>query len=508
MADRFDDGCGARAVPPTKTETLTRTARLGETRHIGETHHGRHPVILRVSAVGAASVLSLLMVTAVIPPIVADQSDRAVVDAPVQLLTAPIGGEIIALDATPGGDVRSGDRLAQVSNPRLDRTTLISLQERASDARQKLDATRANRQSDRAYVAALDTEIASQIEQLKAQLQSQIDELHAKVAQSTAMSGEKKALVDRQTRMVARDAASMDMLRPTEQQYSAALHGTDAQNAKLNQKVGQLNALNKGIYVGEDLIALNTLAQKRRDIDLDARRMEIEEKQQSAILADLQHLIDAERDRMASLAAADVVSAGQGKVLTVGAEVGRHVSAGDTIASVVDCDKRFVVAIFSYRQGESMKPGTRVHIEGGSLHSGVVNAVLPKTSDKVDERFAVPFPQTERRELYVIITPDAPEVQNVADSGSVATPACTVGQWVTVTRENGMVPSMSVTWRHVANLMAAWTGYDRDASKAADTAAYREGVSRLQSAFRAPMPQPQPQQSEQWLARAAPDQAR
>jgi hypothetical protein len=120
----------------------------------------------------------------------------------------------------------------------------------------------------------------------------------------------------------------------------------------------------------------------------------------------------------------------------------------------------------------------------------------------------VPFPQTERRELYVIITPDAPEVQNVADSGSVATPACTVGQWVTVTRENGMVPSMSVTWRHVANLMAAWTGYDRDASKAADTAAYREGVSRLQSAFRAPMPQPQPQQSEQWLARAAPDQAR
>jgi len=100
------------------------------------------------------------------------------------------------------------------------------------------------------------------------------------------------------------------------------------------------------------------------------------EKQLTAILADLQRLIDAEHERLESLAAADVVSAGQGEVLTVGADIGRHVSAGDTIASVVDCDKRFVVAIFSYRQGESMKPGTRVRIEGGSLRQGVVSAVL------------------------------------------------------------------------------------------------------------------------------------
>jgi multidrug resistance efflux pump len=498
MADRFDDRSVAPGIYPDKTQNIRRTELSGEL------HHGRHPVILRVSAVGVAGILSALMVTAVIPPVVADQSDRAVVDAPVELLTAPIGGEIGALNANPGSNVRSGDRLAQIANPRLDRTTLISLEERASDAREKLDATRANRQSDRSYVDSLDSEIKSQVAQLKAQLQSQIDELRARVAQSNAMSGEKKALVDRQNRMVARDAASIEMLKPTEQQYSAALHDTDAQNAKLNQKTSQLNALNSGIYVGEDLVALNTLAQKRRDIDLDARRMEIEEKQQSSILADLQHLIDAERQRLASLAAADVVSAGQGKVLTVGAEIGRHVSAGDTIASVVNCDKRFVVAIFSYRQGESMTPGTRVRIDGGSFHSGVVSAVLPKTSDKVDERFAVPFPQTERRELYVMVTPDAPDVHNAVDSGSVATPACTVGQWVTVTRDNGIVPSMSVTWRHLGNLMAEWTGYDRQpTAAAAKSATYRDGVGKLQSALRAPASQQPPEPRQEWLTRAA-----
>jgi hypothetical protein len=117
----------------------------------------------------------------------------------------------------------------------------------------------------------------------------------------------------------------------------------------------------------------------------------------------------------------------------------------------------------------------------------------------------VPFPQTERRELYVIITPDAPEIHNAADSGSVATPACTVGQWVTVTRDHGIVPSMSVTWRHLGNLVAAWTGYGREApaATAADSATYREGITKLQSAFKTSAPRPSTQAREEWMTPAA-----
>ncbi|NPV19389.1 HlyD family secretion protein [Bradyrhizobium aeschynomenes] len=481
MTDRFDDGFKPAAPPhpvPEKTPA-----------------QHRHPVILRASAVGVAGILSALMLTAVVPPIVADQSDRAVVDAPVMLLTSPIAGQVETLSATPGGEVRARDRLAQITNSRLDRTTLISLEEKAADARQKLDATRAKHQSDITYVASLDQEIDGQAEQLKVQLQSQIEELRARVAQSNAQSSEKKAIVDRQNRMVARDAASLDMVKPTEQQYAAALHDTDAQNAKLNQKQTQLKALNAGIYVGEDLVALNMLGQKRRDIDLDARRMQIEEKQQSAVLEDLERLIKSERERLARLASADVLSPGPGKVLAVGAETGRHVSAGDTIASVVDCDKRFVVAIFSYRQGETMKPGTKVRIDGGGFHSGVVSAVLPKTSDKVDERFAVPFPQTERRELYLMITPDAASDSVAPQPASAATPACTVGQWVTVTRDNGIVPSMSVTWRRLGHLVASLT--DLDPSEPGE-ATRRAGVAKLDSALRSSSVR-QPDLDEQWL---------
>jgi multidrug resistance efflux pump len=456
----------------------------------------KQPAILRVSAIGVAGLLSALMVTAVAPPIVADQSDRAVVNAPVTLLTAPIDGEIDTLTALPGGYVRDGDRLAQINNPRLDRGTVISLEEKASDARQKIDAARAKRDSDRAYVASLNIEISNQTEQLTAQFQSQVEELRARVAQSNAMSGEKKALVERQSDMVARNAASVYMVRPTTQQYNAALHNADAETAKLNQKMAQLAAMEKGIYVGDELVALNNLAQKRRDIDLDAQRMEIEERQQSAVLGGLLQLIDAEKNRLETLAFADVISRVRGKVLTVGATTGRRVNAGDTISSVIDCDKRFVVAIFSYRQGQSMLPGTRVRIDGSPFKSGTVTAVLPKTSDKLDERFAVPFPQTERRELYTIIIPDGSDLDGdqAFETSSSDALRCPVGQWVTVTRDNGIVPSMSVTWRRLGDFVASWVDNDARIADTAENSALdpqtrKAGITRLQAAFRSSQPQ-------------------
>jgi hypothetical protein len=107
-----------------------------------------------------------------------------------------------------------------------------------------------------------------------------------------------------------------------------------------------------------------------------------------------------------------------------------------------------------------MKVGTRVRVDGASFGSGIVTAVLPKTSDKIDDRFAVPFPQTERRELYAIIAPDNRmngSVHPEAVAQHEQPTSCDVGQWVTVTKDDGIVPSMSVTWRRFETLMTSWS---------------------------------------------------
>ena len=412
----------------------------------------RHPVILRASSLLIAGVLSVLLVSAVVPPIIADQSDRALVNAPLTLLTAPIDGEVSSLSKSIGNEVEPGDSLARISNARVDESALIALEQKTSDARAKLEATKQKRTSDKTYVNALDSEIDNQTATLRAQFQSQIVALRAKVAESDSLSQAKKALVDRQSTLVARNAASLDMLNPTKAQYAAALHNADGDRAKLNQKIAQLDSLQKGVYVGDDLVSTGILVQKRRDIALDATRMEIEENELSTALRDQQALVDKERQRLARLADAEVEVSTPGKILTVGVTPGRRVNAGDTLASIVDCNKRFVVAIFSYRQAQSMKVGTRVLIDNADFKSGTVETILPKTSDKVDERYAVPFPQTERRELYAVIAPDDREselAKSAPDAASGETTPCTVGQWVTVTKDKALVPSMSVTWSRV-----------------------------------------------------------
>jgi hypothetical protein len=139
-----------------------------------------------------------------------------------------------------------------------------------------------------------------------------------------------------------------------------------------------------------------------------------------------------------------------------------------------------------------MKVGTPVRVDGASFGSGIVTAVLPKTSDKLDERFAVPFPQTERRELYAIIAPDSR-----SDGAAQAETAglheqsipCSVGQWVTVTKDNAMIPSMSVAWRRLETFMTSW-GSNNPAKASNDGEGKREaGVGILAAAIRSVAPE-------------------
>jgi hypothetical protein len=235
--------------------------------------------------------------------------------------------------------------------------------------------------------------------------------------------------------------------------------------------------------------------------------MEIEEKELSAVLEDHQRLINKEQKRLDTLAEANVRVTTAGKILNVGAAPGRHVNAGDSVASLVDCDKRFVVAIFSYRQGQSMKVGTSVRVDGASFGSGVVTAVLPKTSDKIDDRFAVPFPQTERRELYAIIAPDN-RTHGTLDPEAAAQheqlTSCNVGQWVTVTKDDGIVPSMSVTWRRLETLMTSWSKKKGPLQPNEGDETRREtGFAMLAAAFRSAAAQAERQSSEldDWMPR-------
>ena len=418
--------------------------------------HRTHSRIVRMSSYSVAGVLALLMTTATLPPLLADQSDRAVINAPIALLTAPISGEVTDLLGRVGQRLEPGQAVAYIHNGRVDRSTLIGLDSKVDELEGSLVAAREKKDSDNRYVAALDAEIRKQTEQMVARLQSEIAEARARVASADAEGQSTKAVVDRQQSMVDRNTASVDLLRPTQHKLEAARFDKDAETAKLNQKLAQLDGVKKGVFVGNELNSLAVLAQKRRDLAFDAQRLAIEESQLAASLKAQKTLLTAERKRLDSLTDAQMRAMNGGVVMNLGVAPGRHINPGDSVATLVDCDQAFVVGIFSYRQAQDLAVGTQVRISGSDANGprrGTVSEILPKTSDKTDEQYAVPFPQTERREMYVLVSLDRDKVARPEASvlAPTQTSPCSVGQWVTITRENSWIPSASVAWKTVAD---------------------------------------------------------
>ena len=390
--------------------------------------------------------LAALVLTAALPPLVADQSDRAVVNAPVTLLTAPIDGEVTSMMATPGTLLTSRSQVAEIVNSRVDRSTLITLEGKQTDTADNLLAIRSRRASNERYVNALADQISRQTAIIEARYEQQIVELKAQVGAAAAAQEEKKQVLGHQASLVARDVAGPEMVRAATQQLAGAQYLKQSVESKLAQKQDQLESARSDVFVGDDVHDLAAMIQKKRDMELDIQRLGIEETQVASALKDHVKLLDAERKRLASLERSTVDAPNSGEVINVGASTGRHVSAGDTLARMVDCRAAFVVAIFSYRQGTNLEAGSKVTIDGGAdgLTSGTVMEVLPKTSDKVDETYAVPFPQTERRELYVLVKPDRELRRTTADGEA----QCDIGRWVTITDAKGWMPSTSVFWRN------------------------------------------------------------
>ena len=428
-----DSGSAASAAPD-----------LGQGRTKRPNPRGWIP-LKRGIALTVSGSLAALILTAVLPPLVADQSDRAVVNAPVTLLTAPIDGEVTSMMATPGTLLNSRSQVAEIVNSRVDRSTLIAMEGKQTDTADNLLAIHSKLSSDERYVHALEEEVSKQTANIEARYEQQILELEAQVGAAAAAQEEKKQVLGHQASLVARNVAGPEMVRAATQQLAGAQFQKQSVESKLAQKKDQLESARNGVFVGDDVHDLAGMIQKKRDMELDIQRLTIEETQVASALKDHVKLLDAERMRLASLERSSVDAPNSGEVINVGASTGRHVTAGDTLARMVDCRAAFVVAIFSYRQGTNLAPGAKVTINAGAggLTDGTVMEVLPKTSDKVDETFAVPFPQTERRELYVLVKPEH-ELRRASADGEQL---CDIGRWVTITDAKGWLPSTSLFWR-------------------------------------------------------------
>jgi multidrug resistance efflux pump len=407
--------------------------------------------LLRAATYSGAILLAGSLLLATLPPILSDTSSRAVVNAPVVLVTAPIDGEVEGFEAATGMAIGAGQVLAMMRNDRLDRSTLIGLQNQTDGTRLALAALSERIGVAERWIGQIDTTLTAQRDHALRMAGEAEREARARAAAAAAIAAEQQQLADRQRRLLERGVVSESVLRVAELRARAAAEELVAARATLARRSAERLSIEGGSYVGEGQAALGALVERRRDAVLDLNRMRVELHQLTASLAGLELQTAEEQRRIQRRLAAEVIAPASGHVLRAFASPGQRLAAGDSIAGTVECGRSFVVAIFSVRQAHRLALGTRVSITSDGwpeARGGTVVQVMPRTTDRVDTGYAVPFPPMERREMYVLVEFDDFGPRRWARGfGASYAPGvpCDIGRWVHVEIEGGMFSGFART---------------------------------------------------------------
>ena len=420
---------------------------------------------LRAVTYSGAILLAGSLLLATLPPLLSDTSTRAVVNAPINLVTAPIDGELERLTVQPGEAIGSGQALATLRNERLDRSTLIGLQNQTSGTRVSLAGVEQRLAIAETWVITLDTALATHRDHAMRMAQEAEREARARAASIAAQLAEQSAIASRQRLLYERGVVTESVPRIAALRERGAREELIAAQATLARRSAERRAIENGSYVGDGQGALGALVERKRDTLLDINRMRVEREQLRSSLAALEAQTAVEEARFAQARTAEAVAATGGRVLRAFASPGQRVAAGDTIAGTVECGRAFVVAIFSVRQAHRLPIGTRVRMETdgwAEKRRGFVAQVMPRTTDRVDTGYAVPFPPMERREMYVLIDFDDMSPRRWSRGyESAASPSvpCDIGRWVNVEIEgDGLAEATLSAWRFTRRLVASMFG--------------------------------------------------
>ncbi|MEI6158827.1 MAG: HlyD family efflux transporter periplasmic adaptor subunit [Roseococcus sp.] len=437
---------GLRRLPRPSVEGLRATLAASWGRHGFQGAHWAGNA-LRAVTYGGAIVLAGSLLLASLPPILSDTSTRAVLNAPVVLVTAPIDGELDKLLAEPGDPVANGEVMARMRNDRLDRSTLIGLENQTHSTRISLQGLRERIEVLSNWLSTLDQAVTVQRDFALNVAREVEREARAKAASAAATLGEQTTLVARQRRLLEAGVVSREVLQIALLRERAAQEDLLAAQATLGRREAERRSIELGSYAGETQGALGSLIERRRDAALELSRLRVDEAQLTNNINALSSQTAAETARLARLLDAEVPAPSAGHVLRAFASPGQRLNAGDTIAGTVECRSAFVVGIFSVRQAYRLAVGATVVVEAEGwpeARFGNVRQVLPRTTDRVDTGYAVPFPPMERREMYVLIDLEPAPPLRAARGGRGRPPVpCDIGRWVSVEIQGGFVGGLA-----------------------------------------------------------------
>src|ERR1700712_278396 len=197
-----------------------------------------------------ALMLVTIMAMAMIPNQFFIVSTKAVINAPVQLIAAPIYGRVDKISLQVGQVVNPGDVTATVSNPNQDQTSLTGLRLEKLDLSEKLNNQTAVLDQRKAQLAIVVSQIGDVKKGVLSELTAVIENAQSSVQSYQAKLSEQDALLLRQTTMVKKGMMSEMAVEPQRQKRNAAQYDLDGANGEVRRNEIVRNLVEKNIYTG------------------------------------------------------------------------------------------------------------------------------------------------------------------------------------------------------------------------------------------------------------------
>ncbi len=291
--------------------------------------------VLVVAVAGWIPVQTLLLTT----------STEAIINARLITLRAPIEGQIARLTSVAvGAELPAGTAVLAIFNPRADRGRLDSLTQLASELEGEIKSLGARRDA----LQALHQDHTTHAEAFRAgriaQLTSRMAETRSDIAAATARNEEAQQALERAQALADAGTGTVVALERARRDATVAAQTLEALGHRRNTLDVELNALGRGIFVGDSYNDRPQSLQRADDITLRLSEISADVAQRQARLVTLKAELAAERERYAQRSTAALVAPTGGSVWEVMTAPGESVVLGQDLVRLLDCSGLVVTA--------------------------------------------------------------------------------------------------------------------------------------------------------------------
>ncbi len=384
----------------------------------------------RLVGFGVLSFIVWLLFSTLFIPLMSSSATRAILNAPVILLTTPIDGVVRTLNIAPGNTFTTGQDIATIENPRANQETLLTLQTRRLTLEQQLSSLASQAEHDQQFYDALEKtsqqyQSAYQTRQLYAQ-----KALQAESSAASARLADARETVDRNLELFQQGAVSEAVVASSKAQLASLQGAAESVRSRLRINSGDLSAAKDQVYLDPDQLRMFDLKSQMTTLQLSLANQAKNRATQQQELDNLKQLIDTEQNRVKMMAAYEVVAYSPGTVQELVAPQGTLVRAGATLLRATNCSQSYVIAVFPERMASKITRDTELQVSIRGLDQPLkarVTQLLSSPTDIQASSYSVPFPYAEQNSVYVVAAFDT----DLADNERALT--CNPGNWVTAT---------------------------------------------------------------------------